>query len=137
MRLSRTVAYALQATIQLAQSRAAGPIPCNMLAAEGQMPERFLLQVLRVLVREGILRSTRGVGGGYALRRSPAEISLLEVIEALDGPITATLPSYEGLPQDSRCKLSHALSALAERARRELDSIKLAHLLPSVDGQEA
>ena len=65
MKLSRTVTYALQATIQLARlDGAPTPIPCSRLAAEGRMPERFLLQVLRNLVTHGILQSTRGVGGG-------------------------------------------------------------------------
>jgi hypothetical protein len=51
------------------------------------MPERFLLQILRVLVTHGILRSTRGVDGGYALTKPADQISLLEVIEAIDGPL--------------------------------------------------
>ena len=111
MRLSRTVSYALQATLHLARSDAAGmPTPCSRLAAEGKMPERFLLQILRTLVKHGILRSTRGVGGGYVLERSPAEISLLEVIEALDGPVASGLPDHEGLPKESKAKLARALA---------------------------
>ncbi len=65
MKFSRTVSYALQATLQLAQEDRAAPVPCSQLAAEGKMPERFLLQILRNLVTHGILRSTRGVDGGY------------------------------------------------------------------------
>ena len=59
MKLSRTVAYAVRATLQLAQLEADGPVPCSKLANEGKMPERFLLQILRNLVTHGILRSTR------------------------------------------------------------------------------
>ena len=77
MKLSRTVAYALQATLQLALSGDQEPVPCSRLAAEGKMPERFLLQILRNLVAHGILSSTRGVDGGYTLDRAPEEISLL------------------------------------------------------------
>jgi Rrf2 family protein len=95
------------------------------------MPERFLLQVLRGLVTHGILRSARGVDGGYMLKRSPAEISLLEVIEAVDGPIDSTMPSHEGLPAEYRAKLECALWKITELARSELRSITLAHLLPS------
>jgi Rrf2 family protein len=66
VKLSRTASYALQAVLQLAQSDASGyPVPCSRLAAEGKMPERFLLQILRSLVTHGILGSTRGVDGGY------------------------------------------------------------------------
>ena len=67
MKLSRTVGYALQATLQLARARPSQPVPCSRLATEGEMPERFLLQILRNLVAHGILGSTRGVDGGYTL----------------------------------------------------------------------
>ena len=69
MKLSRTVTYAVQATLQLGRSEVGVPVPCSQLAAEGHMPERFLLQVLRHLVTHGILHSTRGVDGGYSLNR--------------------------------------------------------------------
>lgn len=129
MKLSRTVSYALQATLQLAQSNSELPVPCSRLAAEGKMPERFLLQILRNLVAHGILGSTRGVEGGYTLERSPAEISLLEVIEAIEGPLVSALPVGEGLPQDSRNRLEQAFFEVNANARRELESVKLAHLL--------
>jgi Rrf2 family protein len=134
MKLSRTVAYALQATLQLAQTGAARPVPCSRLAAEGQMPERFLLQILRNLVTHGILGSTRGVDGGYLLRRNPADISLLEVIEAVDGPLDSPLPVHEGLPEASRTKLECALKEVTELSRRGLQAVKLAHLLPEGNG---
>lgn len=129
MKLSRTVAYALQATLQLARSDPEVPVPCSRLAAEGKMPERFLLQILRNLVAHGILESTRGVDGGYTLERTPDDISLLEVIEAIDGPLTSTLPMSEGLPAHSKSKLERALSEVTKLARRELAAVKLAHLL--------
>jgi Rrf2 family protein len=131
MKLSRTVAYALQATLQLAQSGNLDPVPCSRLAAEGKMPGRFLLQILRNLVAHGILRSTRGVDGGYTLDRAPEEISLLEIIEAIEGPITPVIPVAQGLLAGSKAKLEGALTIITETARKELQSIKLAHLLPS------
>lgn len=130
MKLSRTVSYALQATLQLAQANTDAPVPCSRLATEGKMPERFLLQILRNLVAHGILGSTRGVEGGYTLERSPEEISLLEVIEAIEGPVISAVPVGEGLPSDSRAKLERALADVTATARRELEAIKLAHLLP-------
>lgn len=131
MKLSRTVAYALQATLQLAQSDSDSPIPCSRLAAEGKMPERFLLQILRNLVAHGVLESTRGVDGGYTLERRPEDISLLEVIEAIDGPLTSTLPMSEGLSAESRTKLETSLREVTEAARKELEAVKLKDLLPT------
>jgi Rrf2 family protein len=136
MKLSRTVSYALQATLQLAQYGSDTPVPCSRLAAEGKMPERFLLQILRNLVAHGILGSTRGVEGGYTLERAPEEISLLQVIEAIEGPLTSALPAGEGLPEESRIRLEQALAEVTEVARRELEAIKLAQLLPRPSSPE-
>jgi Rrf2 family transcriptional regulator, cysteine metabolism repressor len=132
MKLSRTVAYALQATLQLARSTTGSPTPCSRLAADGKMPERFLLQILRNLVAHGILESTRGVDGGYMLGRGPAEISLLEIIEAIDGPLTTALPLADGLPSPSKARLEAALDEITTTARKNLAAVKLADLL--VDG---
>ncbi len=130
MKLSRTVAYAVQATLQLAQSNSNGPVPCSHLAAEGQMPERFLLQILRHLVTHGILHSTRGVDGGYALERRPEEISLLDVIEAIDGPLSLEVPDGNGQSTTaSGSRLREALEQVTMSSRRQLQAVKLSDLL--------
>lgn len=129
MKLSRTVAYAVRATLQLAQLETKGPVPCSKLANAGKMPERFLLQILRNLVTHGILRSTRGVDGGYALVRPADQISLLEVIEAIEGPYDATLEMGEGLSPDAQQKLQEALTGVTRSTRKQLEAIKLSQLL--------
>jgi len=135
MKLSRTVAYALQATLQLACSDSGHPVPCSRIASDGQMPERFLLQILRNLVAHGILASTRGVDGGYSLERNPESISLLEVIEAIEGPVVSSAPPGKGLPSSSRAMLEQALAEVTGMARRQLEAIKIAHLLPEPGDQ--
>jgi Rrf2 family protein len=132
MKLSRTVAYAVHATLRLAQSNSVTPVPCSQLASEGKMPERFLLQILRHLVNHGILQSTRGVDGGYMLERKPTEISLLDVIEAIDGPLSTTLPGSDGV-EVSQCELNlrDALEQVTSSSRRQLEAIKLSDLLAS------
>jgi Rrf2 family protein len=129
MKMSRTVAYAVQATLQLAQSPPNTPTPCSQLAADGHMPERFLLQILRNLVTHGILQSTRGVDGGYTLERNPEEISLLEVIEAIDGPLTPSIPASDGFAAGSQCRLHDALEQVTSSARTQLGAIKLSELM--------
>jgi Rrf2 family protein len=129
MKLSRTVAYALQATLQLAESNATSPVPCSRLAAAGAMPERFLLQILRSLVTHGILQSTRGVEGGYSLLKPPEEISILEIIEAIDGPLGSSFPAAEGLDVAAHARLQSALHEVACSARRQLQSIKLSEIV--------
>lgn len=133
MKLSRTVAYAVQATLQLAQSDTGSPVPCSQLAAAGHMPERFLLQILRHLVNHGILQSTRGVDGGYSLSRKPEKISLLEIIEAIDGPLVTELPAMENLkPSTVDGRLKSVLDDVTDNCRRQLDAVKLADLLGKV-----
>jgi Rrf2 family protein len=129
MKLSRTVAYAVRATLQLAQYSQGTPIPCSKLASDGHMPERFLLQILRNLVTHGILRSTRGVEGGYALTRPPEEISLLEVIEAIEGPIGTNGNGAEDFDNDPQPKLLDALKSITDTSRKQLDAIKFSQLL--------
>jgi Rrf2 family protein len=130
MKLSRTVGYALQATLQLAEADPGTPVPCSQLAATGQMPERFLLQILRNLVTHGILHSTRGVDGGYTLDRPASEISLLDLIEAVDGPLFAQQALNEGLPQELVDQLSAALREVASATRKQLSNIKISSLVP-------
>jgi Rrf2 family protein len=132
MKLSRTVIYAVQATLQLAELQSNGPVPCSRLASEGEMPERFLLQILRSLVTHGILHSTRGVDGGYSLDRNPQDISLLEIIEAIEGPFGPKLPEAESASTAARqLQLRAALEAVAASMRRQLHGIKLSDLAGS------
>ena len=134
MKLSRAVSYGLQTTLLLAREGSDIPVPSSRLAAEGKMPERFLLQILRNLVTHGILRSTRGVDGGYSLIRSPDEVSLLEVIEAIEGPLNTGDPIAEGMSEESQLRLHDALQQVTDNSRRQLEAIKLAQLLePPLD----
>jgi Rrf2 family protein len=129
MKISQTVSYALQATLQLAQYPQGVPVPCSKLANQGKMPERFLLQILRSLVTRGILRSTRGVEGGYTLARDPGSVSLLEVIEAIDGELVASVELGMGLPAETQSRLRAELDRSAQVTRQELHGIKLSHLI--------
>lgn len=107
MKLSQSTAYAVFATIHLAAAGPGGSVCCAQLAESGRLPQRYLLQVLRALVRRGILRSLRGGNGGFSLAHDPSDISLLDLIEAIEGPVSLHLslsggeiaiPSlYEGL----------------------------------------
>jgi Rrf2 family protein len=98
------------------------------------MPERFLLQVLRTLVNEGLLKSTRGVDGGYRLAKPLSQISLLDIVEAIDGPIQPELPQIGGLAPQSQKKLAEALADVAGDAKRRLSSVALSQLKPIASG---
>jgi Rrf2 family protein len=93
------------------------------------MPERFLLQILRNLVNHGLLRSTRGVDGGYMLLKKPHDMSILDIIEAIEGPVDAGLGTVEGISPDAKQLLDDALADVSRATRERLGSLKVSHLL--------
>jgi Rrf2 family protein len=79
--------YAVRALVELHRHGDAGPVPIAELARRGDIPVQFLEQLFATLRRAGVLRSQRGVKGGYSFARPAGEISVLEVVELLDGPL--------------------------------------------------
>ena len=79
--------YALRALAELARMGAEAPVPIGELARRRDIPVQFLEQLFAVLRRAGVLRSQRGVKGGYSFAREPSEITVLELVELLDGPL--------------------------------------------------
>jgi Rrf2 family protein len=116
MKLTRSSAYALAAMACLARQGGGALVPSHALAAQAsQIPERFLLKLLLPLVGAGILRSVRGPGGGYRLARPAAAISVLDVVQAVDGPLRGEVPEVGHGPAAA---LDRRLRAACEEAAR-------------------
>lgn len=79
--------YAVTALAELGRSGGSGPVPIGELAKRREMPVQFLEQLFAVLRRSGVVSSQRGVKGGYRFARDPSEITVLEIVELLDGPL--------------------------------------------------
>jgi Rrf2 family transcriptional regulator, cysteine metabolism repressor len=79
--------YAVLALAELGRSGGSDPVPIGELARRRDVPVQFLEQLFAVLRRAGLISSQRGVKGGYRFARDPATISVLEVVELLDGPV--------------------------------------------------
>ncbi|HEX3830860.1 MAG TPA: Rrf2 family transcriptional regulator, partial [Solirubrobacteraceae bacterium] len=79
--------YALSALVELHRQGTAGPVPIAELARRREIPVQFLEQLFATLRRAGVLRSQRGVKGGYTLARPADEVTVLELVELLDGPV--------------------------------------------------
>jgi Rrf2 family cysteine metabolism transcriptional repressor len=79
--------YAVLALAELARSAGADPVPIGELARKRDVPVQFLEQLFAVLRRAGVISSQRGVKGGYRFARDPASVTVLEVVELLDGPL--------------------------------------------------
>ncbi len=87
MKLSKKSEYALRALIELTQVHGTSTLQRHEIAARQHIPVEFLEQILLALKRAGLLSSRRGMKGGYALIKSPNEITLGQVIRVLDGPL--------------------------------------------------
>jgi Rrf2 family cysteine metabolism transcriptional repressor len=79
--------YAVLALAELARSGSPDPVPIGELARKRDVPVQFLEQLFAVLRRAGVISSQRGVKGGYRFAREPSSVTVLEVVELLDGPL--------------------------------------------------
>lgn len=106
LRISRKIDYALRAMIFLASIPAEAVTPFREVARRMNIPEDFLAKILKQLVDERLVRSTRGPHGGYALARPADEISFLDVIEAVEGPIALNVCLDEdGCGREASCTM--------------------------------
>jgi len=87
VRVSAKVDYGLRAAIELAALEKEWPVKGERLASAQEIPLRFMENILGELRQAGIVASKRGAEGGYLLARPPADISLADVIRAVDGPL--------------------------------------------------
>ncbi len=110
--------YAVRALAELARSGGAAPVPIGEIARRRDIPVQFLEGLFATLRRAGILQSQRGVKGGYSFARPPEELTVLEVVEALEGVLGA---EATGIFADAVGALRSELGAvtIAEVAQRE------------------
>ena len=107
MRVSAKTDYAVRALLELAVG-GEGPVKAERLAQAQEIPLKFLENILTDLRHAGIVRAQRGAEGGYWLARNPAEVTLGEVIRAVDGPLASVRGeapedvAYEGAAQNLR-----------------------------------
>lgn len=86
--LGRKGDYSVRAVLDLSAIRAGERRKAREIAADMEIPQRYVTQILADLVREGILTAVAGPGGGYALAKPAEDLTLLEVVEAAEGPVT-------------------------------------------------
>jgi len=130
MRLTRASSYALHAVVFMAaQKHQNKPVASHHIARARGIPERFLLKVLKPLVSARVLHSIKGPNGGYRLARSANEISMLEVIEAVDGPIRGVAPLSQSASDGYLDrKLETICNQSAEQLRKHLQRVRISEL---------
>src|SRR3981081_3508341 len=135
MRLTMRSDYGAHAVIELARRFGQGPVQCADIAASQKIPESYLDQVLSSLRRVGIVRSVRGPHGGHELARDPKQLTLGDVVTALEGPVVphefVHEPSSDAEGPDwwAACAVRNAWLAAAEASQRELDRTTIQDLL--------
>ena len=129
MKLTRASSYALHALEYMAARGLDTPVPSHHIARARGIPERFLLKVLKPLVSARVLHSVKGPNGGYRLAKPANEITMLRVIEAVDGPIRGEAPA---VGKDGAATLDKRLQtvcdALATLVRERLARVTLAEM---------
>ena len=91
MHLGKASAYATFATMFIAEHQSDGPVQSRNIADAYALPPEYLLKILQRLTRAQVLNSERGRGGGFTLRKPSDETTLLEIVEAIEGPIESEL----------------------------------------------
>jgi Rrf2 family protein len=134
LRLSKKADYALMAMKHLALRGDRGSSSAREIAGAYDIPIELLAKVLQRLVRGGLLASHQGTRGGYQLARTPAQISVADVIQAIDGPVTVTACSSDGgsCEQYAKCNVRDPLWRVRERILSALGECTIAQLAADV-----
>ena len=139
MRVSTRGDYACRALLSLAlHADNEGPTSVRDIAERTALPQPYLEQILLALKGAGLVRSKRGVGGGYVLARDPAAIRLSEIVAAVDGPITLGdfgEPHQDGAcDHEGQCVLIAIWNEAGEHMRQHLDRLTLAAVATMAKG---
>src|ERR1700682_4393934 len=135
MRLTMRSDYGAHAVIELARRAGQGPVQCAEIAACQKIPEAYLDQLLSSLRRVGIIRSVRGPHGGHELARDPRQLTLGEIVTALEGPVVPHEVVHGAASGDdsedwrSACAVRNAWLAATEASQRILDQATIQDLL--------
>ncbi|MBA3754452.1 MAG: Rrf2 family transcriptional regulator [Nitrospira sp.] len=90
MKVSLRATYGIIAAVDLALHHAEQPVCAKSIAKRRSIPARFLEQVLHAMKKAGVVTSQRGAQGGYVLSRKPADVSVADILDALEGPLLTT-----------------------------------------------
>ncbi len=130
MRISRSTGYALLAVGYIVRHQDEKIILSQSIAKEYNIPLEYLLKILQQLVRANVLNSKRGPRGGFSLAKSPKKISMLQVIEAVDGPMTSQLNLVEQAPKEKFSALTeHIYQKAVNQAKVVFEKTKLSDII--------
>ncbi len=138
LRISRKIDYGLRAMVYLASVAPGATVPFREIARQMDVPEDFLAKILKTLVDAGLVRSARGPHGGYVLARSAAEVSFLDVIEAVEGPVALNvcLDGEDACGHSTLCTMTSVWKLGQERMLDVYRQAKLSELTIKASEEE-
>jgi Rrf2 family protein len=129
MKLSKSSAHAAFAVAYLAsRSHEDGPVQARQVAEHLGVPTDSALKVLQALARNNLIQSQLGRAGGYRLHRLPETITLLDIVEAIDGPIHPQVPAGLSAPIGGVKLLANICQQASDSVRNELSRLTVAEL---------
>ncbi|MGE5628872.1 MAG: RrF2 family transcriptional regulator [Solirubrobacterales bacterium] len=132
MKITQEADYGLRVVLYLSKLEYGTRVDAATIAEKESLPLRFLLKLLRKLIAPGIVKSYRGVNGGYSLNRMPEEITLKDVIEAIDGPVCVNRcimdPAYCNAKKGNHCEVHRALEGVQRSLAMELSKVNFKDL---------
>jgi Rrf2 family protein len=130
LRFTKRADYGLMAIHYIAIHDDLGAVNAKRIAEEFAIPQELLAKILQRLAKQRLIVSHSGPKGGYVLTRRPAEISIGEVIRALEGPISivSCLEEHSACPQMERCSLRRPVKKIQAAITQMLDTMSLAEL---------
>jgi len=136
--ISREADYATRVIVHMATAPG-GRFQAKVLALEETIPQSFLFKILQTLLRHRVIRSFRGVGGGYQLAVEPAKLSLYRLVEMMEGPIGLNACVVPGTPCEFRfqCGAHDVWESAHSLLRMVLDSVTIADLAGSTQQKRA
>jgi Rrf2 family transcriptional regulator, cysteine metabolism repressor len=130
MRVSLRSTYGIMAAVDLAMQPGSAPIQAKAIARRQGIPARFLEQVLHAMKKAGLVSSLRGAQGGYVLSKKPSEVSVAEILEALEGPFLRVTGTNGRLHQGTKSEalLAQVWDRVYEAERHVLAAITVEEL---------
>lgn len=127
MKVSTRGDYAARALLSLALHGSQEPTSVKEIAERTGLPQPYLEQILLAVKGAGLVRSKRGVGGGYVLARPPERISLADILAAVDGPLAGPVAAHDHC--EGHCVLQEVWAQVSEATRARLAELTLADLV--------
>ena len=135
MKMSTKGRYGLRAMIELASHCGDQPVPLSVIARSEEISERYLEQLMSKMKKAGLVKSCRGSAGGYSLTREAADISVGDILRAVEGnlnPVDCSASVEESCENSGACVAKYVWQKVNDSINKAVDSISLAELVAKI-----